>query len=108
MTKPILLFLFLPLALVSFGLPATPPFQTQPDHVWRQSLKTDAARGTAYDQYTLTRKFLQAPKYGGRSNRPALLTDCTPPQETRNGKGKFASASFLLGTGLKIHYVEPA
>jgi hypothetical protein len=108
MTKPILLFLFLPLALVSFGLPATPPFQTQPDHVWRQSLKTDAARGTAYDQYTLTGKFLKSPKNGDLSNRPALVIDCNPPKETRNGKGKFESASFLLGTGLKIHYVEPA
>jgi hypothetical protein len=106
--KPALLFLLLPLALVSFRFPATTPLQTQTDHVWRQSLKTDAARGTAYDQYTLTGKFLKSPKHGDLSDRPALVIDCNPPKETRNGKGKFESASFLVGTGLKIHYVEPA
>jgi len=106
--KPVLLFLVLPLALVSFGFPRTTAFQTPPDHVWRQSLKTDAARGTAYDRYTLTGKFLKAPKHGDLANPPALVVDCNPPKETRNGKGKFESASLLVGTGLKIHYVEPA
>jgi hypothetical protein len=106
--KPALLFLLLPLALVSFGFSAAMPFQTQPDHVWRQSLKTDAARGTAYDQYTLTGKFLKSPKHGDLSNRPALVIDCNPPKETPSGKGKFESANLLVGTSLKIHYVEPA
>src|SRR5580704_941489 len=108
MMKPVLLFLALPLALVSFGFPATTPFQTQPDHVWRQSLKTDAARGTAYDRYTLTGKFLKAPPKGDLANRPALVVDCNPPKGTRNGKGKFVSADLLVGPALKIHYVEPA
>jgi hypothetical protein len=107
MMKPVLLFLSLPLALVSFGFPETTPFQAQPDHVWRQSLKTDAARGRAYDQYTLTGKFLKAPQHGDLSNRPAIVVDCNPPKETRNGKGKFESANLLVGTGLKINYVEP-
>jgi hypothetical protein len=108
MMKPVLLFLVLSVALVSSGFPATTPFQTQPDHVWRQSIKTDAARGTVYDQYTLTGKFLKAPQKGDLSNRPAFVVDCNPPKETRSGKGKFQSASLLVGTGLKIHYVEPA
>jgi hypothetical protein len=105
--KPALLFLPLPLALVSFGFPATTPFQIQPEHVWRQSIKTDTARGTVYDQYTLTGKFLKAPQKGDLANRPALVVGCNPPKETRNGKGKFESANLLIGTGLKIHYVEP-
>jgi hypothetical protein len=107
MMKPVLVFLALPLALVSLGFPATAPFQTKPDHVWKQSLKTDAARGTAYDQYTLTGKFLKAPQKGDLANRPALVVDCNPPKETRNGKGKFESANLLVGPALKIHYVEP-
>jgi hypothetical protein len=106
--KSVLLFLVLALALVSFGFSTTKPFQTPPEHVWRQSLKTDTGRGTAYDRYTLTGKFLKAPKHGDLANRPALVVDCNPPKETRNGKGKFESASLLVGTGLKIHYVEPA
>jgi len=105
--KPALLFLVLPLALVSFGFSTTAPQQAPPAHVWRQSIKTDAARGTAYDQYTLTGKFLKAPQRGDFSNRPALVVDCNPPKESRNGKGKFEGMSLLVGTSVKIHYVEP-
>ena len=107
MMKQFLLFLALPVGLASFGFPGTRPFQTTPDHVWRQSLKTDAARGTAYDRYTLTGKFLKAPQKGDLANRPALVVDCNPPKEGRNGKGKFESANLLVGPALKIHYVEP-
>lgn len=105
------LLLLAPLALAAFGFPATAPQQTSPAspaHVWRESPKSDTARGTAYNRYTLTGKFLRAPEHGGDiSNRPALVVDCKPGKETRNGKGRFAAASLLIGTTLKIEYVEP-
>jgi hypothetical protein len=105
--KPASLLLFVPLALASFGFSATAPQQTPPAHVWRESLKTDAARGTAYNRYTLTGKFLKAPQQGDVSNRPALVVDCNSPKESRKAKGKLEAASLLVGTSLKIHYVEP-
>jgi hypothetical protein len=76
-------------------------------HVWRESVKTDAARGTVYNRYTLTGKFLKAPQHGDTSNRPALVVDCNSAKE-RRGKAKFEAASLLVGAALKIDYVEPS
>jgi hypothetical protein len=96
------------LALASFGFPAMAPQQSSPAHAWRESPKADNARGTAYNRFTLTGKFLRAPQHGGDvANRPALVVDCRPGKESRNGKGKFEEASLLVGTTLKIDYVEP-
>jgi hypothetical protein len=74
--------------------------------VWRQSQKTDASRGLTFAQFTLMGKFLKAPQHGGDiSNRPALVVDCNPKKDSH--KGKFESASLLIGANLKIIYVEP-
>jgi hypothetical protein len=103
--KPSALFLLLPLLLTSLGV-SKPATQDTGPHVWRQSQKTDATRGATYAQFTLTGKFLKAPQHGGDiSNRPALLVECNLGKESH--KGKFESATLLVGAGLKIIYVEP-
>lgn len=104
--KPASLLLLLPLALAPFGLSATPPQQTSSAHVWQPSQKTDAAGEITYTDFTLVGKFLTSPQ-GGVSNRPALVLDCIPAKESHRGKGKFVSATLLVGTPLKIEYVEP-
>ncbi len=104
--KPSILFLILPLLLTSLGVSAVAPQESSGPHVWRQSQKTDAARGVTYTQFTLTGKFLKAPQHGGDiSNRPALVVDCIPGKDSR--KGKFESANLLIGANPKIVYVEP-
>ena len=105
--KPALLLLLMALFLTSVGFSGTAGQEASSAHVWRESVKTDAARGSVYNRYTLTGKFLKAPQRGDFSNRPALVVDCNPPKESRNGKGKFEGMSLLVGTSLKIHYVEP-
>jgi hypothetical protein len=102
--KPDPLLLLVPLALASLGFSALPPQQPSSAQVWRQSQKTSSARGTPYTRFTLAGKFLKAPQ-GDVSNRPAFVVDCAPGGGTR--KGKFAAANLLIGTPMKIDYVEP-
>jgi hypothetical protein len=101
--KPVPLLLLVPLAFASFGFSAMTPQQPSSAHVWRQSQNT-TARGTPYARFTLAGKFLKAPQ-GDVSNRPAFVLDCAPGSGTR--KGKFAAANLLIGTAMKIDYVEP-
>jgi hypothetical protein len=102
--KPVPLLLLVPLALASFGFSAMTPQQPSSAQVWRQSQKTGSARGTSYARFTLAGKFLKAPQ-GDVSNRPAFVVDCAPGSGTR--KGKFSAANLLIGTPMKIDYVEP-
>lgn len=101
--KPVPLLLLVSLALVSLGISATARPQTPSAHVWRQSQNT-TARGASFTRFTLIGKFLKAPQ-GDVSNRPAFAVDCAPGKGTR--KGKFAAANLLIGTPMKIDYVEP-
>ncbi|MGA7921995.1 MAG: hypothetical protein WCA38_20215 [Candidatus Acidiferrales bacterium] len=103
--KPSTRFLLLPLLLTSLGVSKVLPQESAP-LAWRLSQKTDAARAVTYAQFTLTGKFLKAPQHAGDiSNRPAMVVDCNPGKESH--KGKFESASLLIGANLKIIYVEP-
>jgi hypothetical protein len=104
--KPAPLLLLVPLALASFGLSSMAPQQPSSAHVWQQSEKTDPVRETTYTQFTLEGKFLTSPP-GGVSNRPALVLDCIPGKESHRPKGRFLSGNLLVGTNLKIDYVEP-
>jgi hypothetical protein len=102
--KPTPLVLLVPLALASFGFSTMPPQQTP---AWRQSQKTDAAAGGATDaRFTLAGKFLKAPQ-GDVPNRPAFVLDCVPGEESHRAKGRFLAGSLVVGTTLKIIYVEP-
>jgi len=105
--KPALPLLLMALSLTSVGFSGMAAQEPSSAHVWRESVKTDAARGTVYNRYTLTGKFLKAPQRGDASNRPALVVDCNSAKE-RKGKAKFVSASLLVGASLKIDYVEPS
>src|ERR1700722_6358716 len=105
--KQSLLFLLVVFFLCSIGFSRVAAQESASAHVWRESVKTDAARGTVYNRYTLTGKFLKAPQHGDTSNRPALVVDCNSAKE-RRGKAKFEAASLLVGAALKIDYVEPS
>ncbi len=103
--RPAPLLLLVPLVLASLGFSAMAPQTPSSAHVWRQSQKTDAARGITYTQFTLTGKFPKPPQ-PEVTNRPALVVDCAPNKRSR--ESKFASAELLVGVPLKIDYVEPS
>ena len=102
--KPTSLVLLVPLTLASLGFSAMAPQQPP---VWRQSQKSDAARAITYTRFTLTGKFVKSPSEGDAANRPAFVLDCIPGKGSHPHKGRFLAGNFLVGTGLKIDYVEP-
>jgi hypothetical protein len=105
--KPTSLLLLVALTWASFGFSA--PARQQPPSsapVWRQSQETDAAGGTTYTRFTLVGKFLTSPQ-DEVSSRPALVVDCIPGKGAHSPKGRFLAGSLLVGTTLKIVYVEP-
>jgi len=104
--KPTPLLLLVPLAWVSFGFAQQAPPQTAAAQGWRQSQKTDAARAMTFTRFTLAGKFLTSPQ-GDPANRPTLAVDCIPGQESHSAKGRFLTASLLVGSTLKVVYVEP-
>ena len=97
--KPTSLLLLLPLALASFGLSLMPPQQPPSKQGWQQSQQTDTAREITYTHFTLVGKSSQG--------RPSLVLDCLPAKESYRGKGKILNANLLVGTPLKVEYVEP-
>jgi hypothetical protein len=104
--KPAPLFLLVPLVCASFG--SAQPAQQQPSsgHVWQASQKTDAAASYTYTRFALMGKFV-TPPHDQASNVPALAVDCIPGQGSHRAKGKLLAANLLVGTALKIVYVEP-
>jgi hypothetical protein len=58
-----------------------------------------------YTQFTLVGKFVTSPR-DVASNRPALTLDCIPAKEAHS-KGRYLAANLLVGTTLKVIYVEP-
>ena len=101
--KPTPLVLLVPLMLASFGFST---MAQQTPSVWRQSQKTDAASETTYTRFTLAGKFLKSSQVTV-PNRPAIVLDCGPSLRSRRSKGRFLSRNLLVGTTLKIVYVEP-
>jgi hypothetical protein len=107
--KPSPLLLLVPLAWASFGFArAQPAAAPQPSsaRVWQQSNETDAARSFNFTRYTLVGKFLSPPQ-AQMANRPALAVDCLPGTGSHANRGKFLAGNLLVGTALKIVYVEP-
>jgi hypothetical protein len=72
---------------------------------WAQSQETDSARGYNFTRYTLSGKFL-TPSPIQAANRPALAVDCIPAGESPRGQGTLLAGNLLVGTNLKIKYVE--
>jgi hypothetical protein len=101
--KPGLAFLSVPIALVSLAFSAVPPQQQPSTQEWRQTERTDPARGD-YARYTLVGKFLKAPP-GDAAARPSLVVDCST--HNRSHKSKFVRGTLVVGDPLKIDWVEP-
>jgi hypothetical protein len=100
------LLLLTALAFASLGSAQPAPQQPSSVHSWQQLQKTDAANTMSYTRFTLVGKFLRPP-HDPISNRPALTLDCIPANGSNPSKGKFLAANLLVGSGLKIVYVEP-
>jgi hypothetical protein len=100
--KPSSLVLLAPLALAAFGFSTMAPQQPS---AWRQSQKTDAA-GATTTRFTLAGKFLKSPQ-GDVPDRPTLVLDCVPGKESYRHKARFLAGNLLVGTPLKVAYVEP-
>jgi hypothetical protein len=101
--KPTSLLLLLLPAAASGVLAQTGP-QPSPDSGWRQTELRDAADTYTFKRFTLVGKF-RSPPAGAAADRPAMRLDCIPPAESH--RGKFLAADLLVGTPLKIVYVEP-
>jgi hypothetical protein len=104
MMKPTPFVLLVPLAIASFGFTAMAPQQPS---VWRQSQKTDPGGGPTNTRFTLAGKFLKPPESDVR-NRPAFVLDCVPGKESYRHKARLLAGNLVVGTALKIVYVEPA
>jgi hypothetical protein len=102
-TTPLLLLAPLAWASIGFAQPAQRPPSA---HAWLQSQKSDTARTYTYTRFTLVGKFL-TPPHDQAANRPALAVDCIPGKGSDHPKGRFLAANLLVGSTLKIVYVEP-
>src|SRR6267143_1139248 len=91
--------LFLLALLLATPLSALPQQTPTPAQKWRQSQKTDTARGIAYTQFTLAGKFVKWPEKDV-SNRPTLEVDCEHKGNAGSSKEKFWYAYFLAGAPL--------
>jgi hypothetical protein len=103
--KPTPLLLLATLAWASFGF-AQQAAQPPPAHAWLQSQKSDAAHTYTYPRFTLVGKFL-TPPHDQAANRPALAVDCIAGRGSEHSRGRFLAANLLVGSALKIVYVEP-
>jgi hypothetical protein len=101
--KPSPFLLLLPLAWTSCGFAQQAP-QPSAAQAWSQSQKTDDARAMTFTRYALAGKFVTPPK-DAAADRPTLAADCIPG--VGSDKGKFLAANLLVGTPLKIIFVEP-
>jgi hypothetical protein len=104
--KPTPLLLLVPLAWTSCAFAQQAPPQSAAAHGWQQSQNTDAVRAMTYTRFTLGGKFLNSPQTAV-PNRPALVLDCIPAAGSGAARGRFLTASLLIGTPLKVIYVEP-
>ena len=100
------LLLLVPLAWASIGFAQSAPPQPSSGHAWRESQRANAADAFDYSRFTLEGKFLTAPHNVGRG-RPAFVVDCIPADESPRGKATFLTGDLIVGTALKVVYVEP-
>lgn len=91
------------LATITFTTPAQQSATTAGE--WRASKDTDN-RGTAFNQFSLTGKFIKEPR-GGSSDLPLFVVRCKPPKSGGPSGGKFLSASIRMGSPVKVDWVEP-
>jgi hypothetical protein len=104
--KPYPLLLLVPLAYSSFGIAQSAPPQPSSAHAWHQSQQTNTADAYTYSRFTLNGKFLTA-SHDGVTTRPAFVMNCIPADESPRGKATFLSGNLIVGSNLKVVYVEP-
>src|ERR1700691_5503349 len=102
-TNPLLLFV--PLVWPSFGFAASAPQQPSLVPVWQQSPMTNAVDDFTYSRFTLMGTFV-TPSHDAKPNRPAFVVDCIPGDESPRNKGTLLAGNLLVGTNLKVMYVE--
>jgi hypothetical protein len=103
--KANLLFLVVPLACPTFGIAASAPQQPSSVPQWQQSQRTNAVDDFAYSRFTLMGQFVTPPQ-DSMPNRPAFVLDCIPADESPRGKDTLLVGNLLVGTNLKVMYVE--
>jgi hypothetical protein len=96
--------LLLALTVSGYAQSAEKPSQAP---AWRQSQEVNSADAYNYKRFTLVGRFA-APGHGQSADRPALAVDCIPGTEAQHPKGKFLAANLLVGSALKVIYVEPS
>jgi hypothetical protein len=104
MTPSTRLLLLVPLMWASCGLAQSAAEPTSAAPGWQQSQHRDAADTYTFTRFILVGKFLTAPA-DKLADRPALRVDCIPPGGSH--RSRFLAADLLVGTPLKIVYVEP-
>src|ERR1700733_255210 len=100
------LCLLMPLAWTSLGLAEPAPQQPPSANVWLQSQRTNAADAFSYSRFTLLGKFVTS-SGDAAANRPAFVVDCIPADESPRSRATFLAGNLIVGTPLKIVYVEP-
>lgn len=103
--KTNLAFLLLPLACPTFGIAASAPQQPSSMSVWQRSQRTNTADDFAYSRFTLIGNFV-TPSLDSMRNRPILVVDCIPADESPRSMGTLLASNLLVGTNLKVMYVE--
>jgi len=79
--------------------------QSSPAPAWRLSQETNTPDAYNFTRFTLMGQF-SAPAHGA-SGQPALSIDCIPGTGASHPKGKYLASNLLVGSTLKIVYVEP-
>ena len=103
--KTTLLLLLAPLACPAFSHAESASQQSSSGLAWQQSERTNTADAYTFSRFTLVGKYL-TPLRDALPNRPAFVLDCVPAQESPRGKGTLLAGNLLVGTNLKVMYVE--
>ena len=104
--KPYPMLLVMAFACPSFGVAQSAPQPPSSAHAWRKSQQTNTADAYTYSRFTLRGTFLTA-SHDEVANRPALVVNCIPVDESPHGKATFLTANLIVGSTLKIVYIEP-
>jgi hypothetical protein len=104
--KTIPLLVLVLLAWSPFGFAGSASQRVASASVWQQSQRTNTADAFSYSRFTLLGKFV-TPSPDGVANRPTFVVDCIRADESPRHKGTFLAGNLLVGTTLKIIYVEP-
>ena len=99
--KPISPFVLTTLAAAALAVAQQTGAPSAADHAWQASQHSDPAGSYTFTRFTLLGKFVGA----SVANGPAMTVDCIPRGAA--GHAKFLTADLLVGTGLKIDWVEP-